>query len=430
MRYKLHKTQSYPKLRMTGTGLPLEEQVLRGIRNQVPALDTAAPIQSDFAVANSSYLLSRIVAEDFPTLGRYVGAIMGLFGGSEYCSVGVVPKNSSRIASVPRLEHRLTVRMEGDFLAMDEGSAWDNELLKGMMEASFRSKKAMFIDRMLAARIVYDDLDPHNNGCEICPLAKGEPGRNEGALALMPFYYREQADPCGIVAFAGDLRCRDSAIEGFSRIFWSARLAMAAASQISDKLAHKFDAITILTKYEDFEVDLKNGIRQIVEKEAKNTYLILIDVDDFKKVNDKYGYEAGNDVLREVAEKIKASVRTGDLVSRWGGEEFAVILKDVSGREEANHIAERIRTNIEQNSVVCSGGRRVNVTCSIGVSFVDGIALGFELVRLPQKRTDSDTIKAIQKRVFDMSNSALRYAKETGKNRVCFAEIAQTAPTI
>lgn len=356
MKYRLHKSESYPSLRMADLGKPLEERIISGIRNRIPGLVIERPARSDFAISNANYLLSRMSTEDYPTLGRYVGAIMSLFRRAEFCSVGILPKNSSKV-EVPPLEHRLTVRREGEYLSMDEEASWGNERLRDLMDATFIGKRPMFIDRGLPMRVMYDDLDPLNSGCEIFPLARGEAGR-VGALALMPFYYREQADPCGLVAFAGDLRCKGSGIDGFWGAFWSARLAMASASQISDKLAHKFDAITILTKYEDFEVDLRSGIREIIEDGERNTYLIMIDIDDFKKVNDRHGYEAGNDILRGVAERIKESVRNRDLVSRWGGEEFAVILKDVSGREEANQIAERIRRNVEETSVLVPSGQK------------------------------------------------------------------------
>jgi diguanylate cyclase (GGDEF)-like protein len=238
--------------------------------------------------------------------------------------------------------------------------------------------------------------------------------RGENAIAVMPFYYRDTEHPSGVVVFEGDLRCKDSKLEGFAKSFWAMKTAMAATAQIAFQLTHKFDAITVLTKTADFYVDFKSGIADLLWNGTKSLYLVLLDVDDFKKVNDNYGYQRGNDVLRRIAGTIKASVRNGDVVSRWGGEEFAVILKDVS-KAEAETIAERIRANVERSSIRSRNGE-IKVTCSIGVTDVGPIAEHVLAAR------PADAISSISDMAFDTSDQSLKYAKRNGKNQVCFSQ--------
>lgn len=94
--------------------------------------------------------------------------------------------------------------------------------------------------------------------------------------------------------------------------------------------------------------------------------VVMLDLDFFKKINDKFGHEAGDIVLKHAAKTIKDSVRTSDYVIRWGGEEFIVLLTGCN-RDKAIEIAEKIRINIEQSeNSICE------VTASIGVALYTG----------------------------------------------------------
>lgn len=94
--------------------------------------------------------------------------------------------------------------------------------------------------------------------------------------------------------------------------------------------------------------------------------LLIFDVDHFKAVNDKYGHNAGDDVLREISKVTKGMTREYDVIARIGGEEFAVIIANVTEQQLAN-IAERYRSRIE-NHQVFTEGKRVSVTVSIGTA--------------------------------------------------------------
>ena len=96
----------------------------------------------------------------------------------------------------------------------------------------------------------------------------------------------------------------------------------------------------------------------------------MIDIDHFKKVNDTYGHECGDNVLVNVAQSLEQSLRTHDLVSRWGGEEFVCLLPetDIEGVKIA---AEKIRTTVEAHQHQCND-TPVAVTVTLGICGCDG----------------------------------------------------------
>jgi two-component system cell cycle response regulator len=108
--------------------------------------------------------------------------------------------------------------------------------------------------------------------------------------------------------------------------------------------------------------------------------LLLFDLDYFKRVNDQYGHQAGDAVLRAFAEHLMRNVRTEDVVARWGGEEFAVLARGTA-REGALALAERMRKGVQELSIR-HGGRELRVTTSVGVSHTQGRELALSASQL------------------------------------------------
>ncbi len=125
--------------------------------------------------------------------------------------------------------------------------------------------------------------------------------------------------------------------------------------------------------------------------------ILMLDLDYFKQVNDTFGHEAGDKVLKTLAEILLKSARTSDMVIRYGGEEFLIILMD-TGAEDAARIAEKIRAKVEETKVSLPG-TVVQKTISIGVS---------------EFPSDADTFWQVVK----YADVALYEAKNTGRNRV------------
>jgi two-component system, cell cycle response regulator len=138
---------------------------------------------------------------------------------------------------------------------------------------------------------------------------------------------------------------------------------------------------------------------------------MYIDIDHFKQINDRVGHQAGDDVLRQVAARIKAELRLSDALGRFGGEEFVVLLID-SEVKDAVGVAERVRGGICEQAVILADGARLDVTVSIGVASLGDAARA--------ARTDSE-VDALARQLVGNADRALYRAKAEGRNRVAAA---------
>ena len=153
----------------------------------------------------------------------------------------------------------------------------------------------------------------------------------------------------------------------------------------------------------------KRAFREVMAKEAARAgrfehdlSLMILDIDDFKQVNDTHGHLQGDEVLRTIGRILNAESRDIDEPARFGGEEFAVVLPETSAHG-ALEVAERVRAAIARTPVhLVDGAGELRVEASIGVATLPGLAANAE-----------DLIAA--------ADAALYEAKRTGKNRVCVA---------
>jgi two-component system cell cycle response regulator len=132
--------------------------------------------------------------------------------------------------------------------------------------------------------------------------------------------------------------------------------------------------------------------------DRKPACLLLFDIDHFKGINDSFGHDAGDDVLRAFADRLRRGVRSIDLVARYGGEEFVVIMPDTDAGF-AGTVAERLRSDVEKLPFGTRSGLALPVTVSIGLAEWQGPA---------------DSAEALLKR----ADKALYLAKRAGRNRV------------
>lgn len=164
------------------------------------------------------------------------------------------------------------------------------------------------------------------------------------------------------------------------------------------------DALTNLNNRRQFELRLGQEIA--TTKRQKNPLCaMMIDIDFFKKVNDTYGHASGDAVLRGVASIIKSALRESDIPSRYGGEEFAVLLP-YTHIEEAQIVGERLRKAVETSPIPIndenSDVKTIKVTISMGLAEFNSQETGEEL--------------------FERADKALYEAKESGRNRVCISK--------
>jgi diguanylate cyclase (GGDEF)-like protein len=157
-------------------------------------------------------------------------------------------------------------------------------------------------------------------------------------------------------------------------------------------------------------------------REERPLSLVIADIDDFKRVNDTYGYEAGNVVLRELSQTLASSVRPFDTVARWGGEEFALILSAETTKAEAKEICERLRLKVQNLAIVVPGldGREnaVRVTLSMGgAMFPADVPVTWDRSR----GLDHGSREKLAHELWTRANMHLRISKERGKNQVVYA---------
>jgi diguanylate cyclase (GGDEF)-like protein len=145
-----------------------------------------------------------------------------------------------------------------------------------------------------------------------------------------------------------------------------------ARKELQARLAHQafHDPLTDLANRNLLKSRLEHALAR-VSRTKDPMGLLFIDLDDFKKVNDTLGHDAGDELLLVIADRLRSCTRTGDTVARLGGDEFAVLLEKMSHPRNAVEVATRIIEEI--NAPVELTGGLVGMTCSVGVSLgLDG----------------------------------------------------------
>jgi len=181
------------------------------------------------------------------------------------------------------------------------------------------------------------------------------------------------------------------------------QLALQTANDVKDMaiLQHESitDALTGLKNRRYFDQRMSEEVALSLRHKLPLS-LMLLDVDHFKKINDTYGHQIGDEVLSSLAKLISGMVRDSDIVARYGGEEIAIITPRTS-KEEAALLAERLRDLIEKTTVAMVGTTQevVQVTVSLGICSLSPVI------------TDKDAL-------IEESDQALYLAKKYGRNRV------------
>ncbi len=162
----------------------------------------------------------------------------------------------------------------------------------------------------------------------------------------------------------------------------------------------RFDPLTGVANRRHFvemmEAEMANSSRY-----GKPLSILMMDIDRFKEINDIYGHQAGDIVLQALCETCKIALRAVDIVGRWGGDEFAILLPETP-HTIAHQVAERLRSAFESTVVALEMHSTLHFSVSIGCA---------------SRNTKDDNMDTI----LNLADKALYDAKRTGRNRVCVA---------
>lgn len=296
---------------------------------------------------------------------------------------------------------------------------------------SFSSKK-VFQQDLVTGRLVEQDAliseghheDPHNIMKLLNSLPSGDiaffqrasyytqllPGIHLEAELIIPIYSTSTTRILlGVFILGSQLRWKDSLHKREKKIAYEAASIASSAlerSYILEKaleLASCDELTGLITRrvyYQRFESELERARRQ-------QTFLCvaLIDVDHFKQFNDSYGHLSGDLVLKVLARRLTHITRKSDVVCRFGGEEFALLLPD-TGLSDATELMERIRESVASMSIHGVHGEQLSVTISIGL---------VQVKTSPNSRPHASDISE----ALAQADIQLYQAKNRGRNRVC-----------
>jgi len=243
------------------------------------------------------------------------------------------------------------------------------------------------------------EILPHDGiifrqGSEGSVIRSGRAARHRCAYQLT----LEQDDLGEIILTRDERRFAEQELAQLEFLLCALLYPLRNALRYRDALAAAYrDPLTGIGNRGAMEMALKREVELSVRQQIPLS-LITIDIDHFKRINDTYGHGTGDCVLKHVVESILTPVRASDVVFRFGGEEFVVLLAGTDA-EGARQVAERIRQSVANQPCMCDG-RTIHTTISLGVSALRG-------------HDASD--------LFDRGDHALYEAKRSGRNQVVVA---------
>lgn len=278
---------------------------------------------------------------------------------------------------------------------------------------------------------------PHKNEHTISPqdcwaMRRGQPNRDYGGSGLACPHSKSNVENEGSGAFCVPLIAHGEVLgllsitphaSGEPTIGLDAAqetLVIVVAEQVSlslsnmilrEALRHQsiIDSLTGLFNRRYLEETLRREIAHSARKKLAFS-LIVMDVDHFKKVNDRFGHDAGDTVLRAMAQQLKAAVREGDVACRYGGEEFVLLLPDCDKHAAA-----------ARAEAILGGFRALEV--SRGSQIIGSVTASFGVAAYPTDGADSEVL-------FKAADRAMYVAKRSGRNRVVLAGNAEVEPSL
>ena len=245
--------------------------------------------------------------------------------------------------------------------------------------------------------ILLDIMMPDMDGYEVCKLLKS----NKNTKDIPIIFLSSKADEDSI-EMAYDIGGIDYVTKPFKPKELLAKVRRELYLQDLQeelKLLASTDPMTKLYNRRYF-MEISKSILDLAKRNKRCSAIIMLDIDKFKNINDTYGHNIGDDAIILLSQTLQKFTRKSDVVSRWGGEEFVMLLSNTDF-EGALVIAEKLRVTVENQVLVLEENQELKFTISIGVSAVD-------------TQNDLNIEAAINR-----ADEALYEAKESGRNKVC-----------
>lgn len=188
--------------------------------------------------------------------------------------------------------------------------------------------------------------------------------------------------------------------------YQNAMVQLERRNELLSRLA-AFDELTRLFNRRSFFEAMAGTLERVGEKNLP-VALLLIDIDHFKRINDDYGHQVGDDALRHLAGRLAAPLRQDDIIGRYGGEEFCALIHNVS-LDQAIVVAERLRQSVGDEPFLLAG-HDVDITVSVGVAWVPG------------------KMHAEPEQLLRCADAALYEAKHNGRDRIAVRDLESVRP--
>jgi len=242
--------------------------------------------------------------------------------------------------------------------------------------------------------LTHIDGDGNNLCRSMCPMAHTI---HDGKLREAEVYmHHKDGHVIPVSVRISPLQDRDGTIIGGIELFTD--ISSRAVNELKIRELEKLALLDNLTQLANRSHIEKELLDRFEEKKRYNMLfgILFMDIDHFKRFNDTYGHDVGDDVLKFVARTLVSNARPFDLYGRWGGEEFIGIIRNIQ-RNDLILVGNRIRSMIE-NSYIVHNNEKLNVTVSIGAAIVH----------------DDDTMDSVIKR----ADTLMYMSKKAGRNRV------------
>lgn len=237
------------------------------------------------------------------------------------------------------------------------------------------------------------------NGMQLCltncPLAATMEDGNPREAEV--FLHHSQGHRVPVIVRSSPIRNKSGEIIGAVETFNNNEALFSSRKKIWElNRSAMTDPLTVIGNRRYIEERLRTTLFDIQTNETQSG-LLFLDIDGFKKFNDTYGHDVGDQVLKTVAQTLKANLRATDFLGRWGGEEFVIIINDIPNAQTLLDIGDKLRALVE-----CSGiklnGTNLSVTVSMGGTMID------------QQNTIDENVQRADQLMYK--------SKQAGKNRV------------